>query len=109
MLLVPDDGLREVQTVLGKERRIVSAICIATPDIETSAGHQHASNVAEPSIKQSIELFIAHKVIRKRSILRAKLLVGGCILRLARFMVDAERSGVALTLLQSASCCVVGE
>ena len=74
MHLVPDDRLTEVQAMLLQERWIVAAVGVATPDVEAAARDQHACNVSEPCVEQSIELIIGDEVIRKRTILGANLL-----------------------------------
>ena len=63
MLLVPDDGLREVQPMLLQHRWIVAAVGIATPDIEATTGQQGSGNVSEPIVEQLIKGLIANEVV----------------------------------------------
>ena len=73
MHLVPDDGLREIQTGRGQDRWIVCDVGEASPDIETATGLQDTSDVAKPGFKQTVELFVRDKVVGQRSVLGSHL------------------------------------
>ena len=77
MLFIPNDALGEIQLVLFEERRVVAKVRIPTPDVETMARHQHAGNVAEPSVEHFVKRFIGHEVIGERAVLSPHFLPRG--------------------------------
>src|SRR5690349_19493034 len=55
MLLVPDEGLAEVQAALFEYRRVVAHVGVAAPNVEATIGLQHAGEVAEPGKQEAVE------------------------------------------------------
>jgi hypothetical protein len=47
MFLDPDDGLREVQPALGQRRRIVGAVGVAAPEVESAARLECLGQIAD--------------------------------------------------------------
>ena len=87
MHFVPDDCLAEIQAMLFEERWLVAAVGIAAPNVEATAWNKHSSDVAKPSVEQTIELVIRNEIICKRSSLGSHCLLwcidGGCCRRAA--------------------------
>src|SRR5215831_2890796 len=52
VLLVPDNGLAEIEVVGLEDRRIVATVGIPTPNVEASAWLQNPGQIAEPSLQQ---------------------------------------------------------
>ena len=94
VLLVPDDGLREVEPRLAQRRRVVGHVGVAAPDVGRSARHQDAGGVAEPGAEHPFEGLVGDEVVGERSVLRAHLARRG--LGLARVACEVERLVVAL-------------
>src|SRR5262249_25494784 len=80
-LLVPDDGLAEVEAAFFEGRRVVAEISIATPEEETPAGLEDPCQVPKPGPEQALELFLRDESIDQRPVLGAQLLVRGLGLR----------------------------
>src|SRR5262245_22353967 len=63
MLLVPDNGLREVQSAGLEDRRVVAEVAVASPNEECPAWQQHPGDVPEPAPKHAVEFLVAHEVV----------------------------------------------
>jgi hypothetical protein len=67
--------------VLLQDRRIVGAVRISSPDVESTARFQNASHVPEPSREQLLERLVADEVVCERTVLGTQLLGGRLALR----------------------------
>jgi hypothetical protein len=63
MLLVPDNGLREVHPRRLENRRVVGAVGIAAPDVEGPTRQQHPREIAEPRLQQALEFRVTDEII----------------------------------------------
>src|SRR4051794_10122675 len=73
MLLVPNDGLREVESAGFEDWWVIAAIGVTAPDVEAVAREQNAGDVAEPGLKKGVELAVADEVISQWPILGPQL------------------------------------
>src|SRR6185437_10824118 len=84
MLLIPYNGLREVQPRRLENRRIVGTIGVAAPNVEGPTRQQHTREIAKPRLQQTHEFRVADEIIGQGSIAGTQLAVGGtCFLRMA--------------------------
>jgi len=95
VLLVPDDGLREVQPVPLEHGRVVAAVGVAAPDVEPAAGDQHPRDIAEPRLQEPVERLVGDEVVRQRIIKGVSKIFG-------EIAIIAERAGFADRLMVSA-------
>ena len=77
VLLDPDHRLREVQSGGLEHRRVVAAVGVAAPDVESPARFQHAGQVAEPGVQEAVELRFADEVVGQGPVLGPQLLSVG--------------------------------
>src|SRR5262249_62180671 len=79
-LLVPDDGLAEVEAAFFEGRRVVAEIPIASPEGETPARLQGPCQGPKPGPEQALELFLRDEIIDQRPVLGPQRLLRGPVL-----------------------------
>src|SRR5262245_36279243 len=74
VLLDPNNRLAEIEAKLLEYRRIVAAVGVTAPNVESPAGPKHPGQIAEPGTQQGVEFRIRDEVVGQRPVLGTQLL-----------------------------------